>query len=153
MPQLAKKEIEGFKHSDFTKVGLQGPPTGVRLIEWSYDSQFMATKVESMPNAVWVWDMTTLQLTALLVHLNPVLAFKFAPQQQQLVICTGQSRVFCWTPRGACVIDLPRNELSAIPGSLSVHRLIWNPRATNILLTDKQTAVLAFPQLDYMQKH
>ena len=80
VPQLAKKESEGFKHSDFSKVGLQGPPTGVRLIEWSFDSQFMATKVESMPNAVWVWDMTTLQLTALLVHLNPVLSFKFAPQ-------------------------------------------------------------------------
>lgn len=68
---------------------MTGPPTGVKNVEWSFDSAFIATKVESMPNAVWIWDITTLLLTTVLIQLNPVLSFKFAPESQKLIIGTG----------------------------------------------------------------
>ena len=42
----------------------------------------MATKCETMPNAVFVWDMGKLALTAVLIHLNAVKSFKFAPHSQ-----------------------------------------------------------------------
>lgn len=80
-------------------------------MEWSYDSQYLATKCEDMPNAVWVWDVTTLELSSVLIHLNPVKSFKFAPQSHSLYIATGQKRLFVWTSGGACVIELPQNEL------------------------------------------
>ena len=51
---------------------MTGPPTGVKNVEWSFDSTFIATKVESMPNAVWIWDITNLQLSTVLIQLNPI---------------------------------------------------------------------------------
>ena len=48
-------------------------------MEWSYDSQFLATKCESIPSAAYVWDMTTLELHTVLVHQNAVKTLKFAP--------------------------------------------------------------------------
>ena len=76
---MLKKKIQSFQTSTFEKAGLNGPPTGIKSCEWSYDSAFLATKVESMPNVVWIWDITTLSLLTVLIHLNPVTAFKFAP--------------------------------------------------------------------------
>ena len=49
----------------------------------------MATKCETMPNAVFVWDMGKLELSTVLIHLNPVKSLKFAPHSQQLYIGTG----------------------------------------------------------------
>ena len=132
-------------------MGLSGPPTGVHLMDWSFDSAFLATKCESMPNVVWIWDLTTLQLSTVLIHINAVKSFKFAPQSHQLVIGTGQSRVFCWTPKGACVIDLPRNEAAThLQVCLSVNKVMWNPRGTNLFLSDKSSAILAFPSSDML---
>ena len=38
IPQLPAKLQKEFLSTTFEQVGLQGPPTGVKLIEWSYDS-------------------------------------------------------------------------------------------------------------------
>ena len=110
---MSKKDQNAFLHSTFEQVGLKGPPSGVQLMEWSFDSQYLASKCETSPNTVYVWDMTKVELTAVLIHKDSVRAFKFGPNSQQLVIATGQSRVFVWSPKGASVVDLPRNEYAA----------------------------------------
>ena len=52
------------------------------MIEWSFDSQYLATKCETSPNTVYVWDMTKVELTAVLIHKDSVRAFKFGPNSQ-----------------------------------------------------------------------
>jgi hypothetical protein len=74
--------IQAFQASTFEKVGLQGPPTGISLLDWSFDSLYLATRCDSMPTAVWIWDMTTFDLHTVLIQLNPVKTFKFAPHSQ-----------------------------------------------------------------------
>jgi hypothetical protein len=68
----------------------------------------MASKCDQMPNAVWIWDMTSLELTTVLIHLNPVKSFKFSPNSNDLFITTGTGRVYTWNPQGASVIELPQ---------------------------------------------
>ena len=60
-----------------------------------------------MPTAVWIWDVTTLELLSVCIHLNPVKSFKWSPQSNELFIVTGGPRVYTWTPQGASVIELP----------------------------------------------
>ena len=60
IPQISKKDITAFQASQFDKVGLSGPPVGISIMDWSYDSVFLATKCETMPRVVWVWDMSTI---------------------------------------------------------------------------------------------
>ena len=140
------KEQKEFVSSTYEQAGLKGPPTGVKLIEWSYDSQFLATKCESAPNAVWIWDMTKLELNTLLIHMDQVRSIKFSPNSQTLIIGTGKSRVFVWTPKGACVVDLPKNDITMqTPKDLNVSNINWNPRGSNLVFSDGQMAILSFP--------
>ena len=104
---MPKKDTEGFKNSKFENVGLDGPPTGVKKIEWSYTTHYMASKCDNMPHTVWIWDMTTLELASVLIHTSPVKNFSFSPTSNDLYIVTGQGRVYTWAPLGASVIELP----------------------------------------------
>ena len=95
---MPKKEVEGFKNSRFEKVGVDGPPTGVKQLEWSYTGNYLASKCDSMPTAVWIWDMSSLELASVLIHLNSVKNFKFSPNSNELYVVTVTGRVYTWTP-------------------------------------------------------
>ena len=58
-----------------------------------------------------------------------------------------------WTPSGSCIVPLPQHRDQA--SGLNVQRLLWNPRGTNLLLNDRQSAILAFPSAELMnsQQH
>ena len=38
------------------------PKIGIRKIEYSYDSNFMATKNDNMPNVLFIWEMMGMTL-------------------------------------------------------------------------------------------
>lgn len=57
MPQIAKKEVQAYQQSTFEKAGLMGPPTGVSIMCWSYDSRYLATKCDQLPQVTWIWDI------------------------------------------------------------------------------------------------
>ena len=143
---MTKKEIEGYKNSKFENVGSQGPPTGVQKMEWSYTTHYLASKCDQMPTAVWIWDMTTLELASVLIHLNPVKSFKFSPNTNDLYIVTGSGRVYTWSPQGASVIELPQGGFGndAINKSC-LNNIKWNPNSSNLLLMDKSELLIGIP--------
>ena len=54
-----------------------------------------------------------------------------------------------WSPKGACVVDLPRNEMAISgPSQINVNRILWNPKGDNMVLTDKNVAILGFPSAE-----
>jgi hypothetical protein len=59
-------------------------------------------------------------------------------------------RVFVWTPTGACVISLP--QYMDVQSGLNVMKVKWNPRGTNLVLSDKTLAILAFPSAELVGK-
>ena len=48
------------------------PKMGVGLVAWSPNSQYLATRNDNMPRVLWVWDMQTLALKTVLIHVDPV---------------------------------------------------------------------------------
>lgn len=106
----------------------------------------MASKCDQMPTAVWIWDMTTLELASVLIHLNPVRSFKFSPSSNDLYIVTGSGRVYTWAPQGASVIELPQAGLgSEAISKSSLLKIKWNPNASNLLLMDKSELLIGIP--------
>jgi len=88
-----------------------------------------------MPTAVWIWDMTTLELASVLIHQNPIKSFKFSPNSNDLYIVSGSGRVYTWAPSGASVIELPQSGFGASAKSRSnLHSIKWNPNSGNLLL-------------------
>jgi hypothetical protein len=52
------------------------------------------------------------------MHLNPVKSMQFAPMSHHLAICTGQNRIFIWSPKGASICELPKTSdlMMSFPG-------------------------------------
>ncbi|CDW74000.1 wd-repeat protein [Stylonychia lemnae] len=151
-PMINKKEISAFTTSQFEKVGTQGPPTGVSLVAWSHDSKYLATKCDQLPNVIYVWEMSSVELHSVLVHLNPVKHINFGPTTHQLCISTGQARFFSWSPQSTACYDLngDSGSLSSALVTFSVQKVKWNPKGNKLILIDKNQAMIAFPGYEFV---
>ncbi|XP_028343747.1 WD repeat-containing protein WRAP73 isoform X5 [Physeter macrocephalus] len=83
------------------------PRIGVGALAFSPDSCFLATRSDSVPTAVWIWDIQKLRLLAVLEQLSAVRCFQWDPRQARLAICTGGSKVYLWSPAGCVSVQVP----------------------------------------------
>ncbi|KAL8141458.1 hypothetical protein V2J09_014490 [Rumex salicifolius] len=108
------------------------PKQGVGLLSWSNDSKYICTRNDSMPTALWIWDMCQLELAAILVQKDPIRTAAWDPTCTRLVLCTGSSHLYMWTPSGACCVSVPLPRFSVID-------LKWNSDGSSVLLKDKDS--------------
>ncbi|RUS12816.1 hypothetical protein BC937DRAFT_86938 [Endogone sp. FLAS-F59071] len=67
-----------------------------------------------MPNALWVWDVASLQPTAVIAQQQPVRVARWNPVLPDvLALCTGNGCIYLWSgPRlGAEVVEVPAGKL------------------------------------------
>lgn len=76
---------------------------GVSLLAWSYDSKYLASKNDNTPNVVYIWDLSTLGLSVVLIHFDPVKSIDWSKKSNHLVITTNSPRIFIWSVNGASV--------------------------------------------------
>ncbi|KAL9995135.1 putative transcription factor WD40-like family [Helianthus debilis subsp. tardiflorus] len=100
-------------------------------MSWSKDSQYICTRNDSMPTVLWIWDMNLLELAAILIQKDPIRAAAWDPTSTRLVLCTGTSHVYMWTPSGAYCVNVP------LP-HFSVMDLKWDFNGSCLLLKDKE---------------
>lgn len=112
-------------------------------MSWSSDSQYICTRNDSMPTALWIWDIRHLELAAILVQKEPVRAAAWDPTCTRLVLCTGSPHLYMWTPSGAYCVNVPLQQYS-------IADLKWNSDGSCLLLKDKESfccaAVPALPE-------
>lgn len=77
------------------------------MVESSFDARFVATKSESCPKCVWVWDTKDMSLNSLLVQESEIADMAWSPASHNLNISTKQNRLFLWSPKGASVCQVP----------------------------------------------
>lgn len=77
------------------------PRRGVGRLAWSPSGAFLATLNENQPTAVWIWDLGSLELAAVLLHVLPVTDMQWAPRQggSMLGIATASGQVYLWSPQ------------------------------------------------------
>ncbi|KXH29128.1 WD40 domain-containing protein [Colletotrichum simmondsii] len=66
-------------------------------------SSLLATTLEDWPSTVWVWDLASSELRAVLIFHSQILAFSWHPKQREvlMVTCEGENYaglVFVWDP-------------------------------------------------------
>ncbi|ESZ97634.1 hypothetical protein SBOR_1978 [Sclerotinia borealis F-4128] len=86
-----------------TAIPTAEPKTGTNMITFDISGTLLATKVEEMPSAVWVWDVESRSLRALLILHAPVARVTFHPSINELLMirCEGEEnkgRVQLWDP-------------------------------------------------------
>lgn len=104
------------------------PKLGVGSVAFSPDSRYVATKNDNMPQAVWVWSVTSLKLSVLLLQTAPVREFKWDPTQSRLAVCTGNNRLYLWSPAGCVSVTVP------VDSSFSTQRIVWHPDGKSLAL-------------------
>ncbi|KAG8638522.1 WD repeat-containing protein WRAP73 [Manihot esculenta] len=108
------------------------PKQGIGLMSWSSDSQYICTRNDSMPTALWIWDIHHLELAAILVQKDPIRAAAWDPTCTRLVLCTGSCHLYMWTPSGAYCVSNPLPQFS-------ITDLKWNSDGSCLLLKDKES--------------
>mmetsp|Transcript_37048 Transcript_37048/g.88061 ORF Transcript_37048/g.88061 Transcript_37048/m.88061 type:complete len:139 (+) Transcript_37048:1135-1551(+) len=106
-------------------------------MKWSHDGKFIATRNDSMPGALWIWDCGELALAAVLLQDEDVVAFAWDAEGHRLAVCTGCTRVYLWSPEGASCIHVP------LP-SFRASNVAWSPAGASFVLTDKDAFCCAF---------
>ena len=91
-----------------TEHNANNDPVAVSHCAWSSDCRYMASRCESMPRVLWIWDTTRLGLAAVLVQRDPITQAKWTPREgARLALCTGGTKVYLWSPRGCSCVDIP----------------------------------------------
>ncbi|KAF6163101.1 hypothetical protein GIB67_013800 [Kingdonia uniflora] len=88
------------------------PKQGIGLLSWSKDSQYLFTRNDSMPTVLWKWNSQYLKLVAILVQKEAICAMARDPTAPRLVLCTGSSHLYMWTPLGAYCVSIQLPQLS-----------------------------------------
>lgn len=60
-----------------------------------------------MASALWVWDMQKMSLEAVLEHTSAVRCFQWDPRRPRLALCTGNTKLYLWSPAGCVSVQVP----------------------------------------------
>lgn len=107
------------------------PKLGVGLVTWSPDTRYMATRCDAMPRVLWIWETLRLSLCSVIVQDAPILSVMWDPTQARLALCTGNGKVYFWSPNGCSCVDVPSPEMN-------VRKVTWSPHGEYLLMNDRR---------------
>ncbi|KAM3824421.1 WD repeat-containing protein WRAP73 [Vipera latastei] len=114
------------------------PRIGVATLAFSSDNNFLATKNDNLPNTVWIWDVQKMKPAVVLEHLGPVQLFQWDPHRSRLALCTGNTKVYLWSPAGCSSVQIP------MEGDFKVTSLCWHPSGDFLILLSKDNFCLCY---------
>jgi len=113
------------------------PKLGVGLSAWSPDSRYLATRCDSMPSALWIWETVRLSLYSLIVQDTPILGAMWDPTQSRLALCTGNNKVYFWSCNGCSCVDVPTPDFC-------VRKVMWSPHGEYLVLQDRRAFCVCY---------
>ncbi|XP_049657606.1 WD repeat-containing protein WRAP73 isoform X2 [Accipiter gentilis] len=114
------------------------PKMGIGMLAFSPDNCFLATKNDNIPNAVWIWDIQKLKLFVVLEQLCAIQSFQWDPRQPRLAVCTGNSKVYLWSPAGCVSVQVP------VEGDFQIVSLSWHSSGDSMALLSKDNFCLCY---------
>ncbi|XP_030278015.1 WD repeat-containing protein WRAP73 [Sparus aurata] len=122
------------------------PKIGVSTLAFSSDSRYLATKNDNMASVVWVWDMQNMSLEAVLEQCSAVRCFQWDPRRPRLALCTGNSKLYLWSPAGCVSVEVPTE------GGFQVQSLNWHCSGDSLILLGKEQLCLCYMDTDQEDK-
>ncbi|XP_060787460.1 WD repeat-containing protein WRAP73 isoform X3 [Neoarius graeffei] len=119
------------------------PKIGISAVAFSADNHYLATKNDSMAQCVWLWDMQRLSLQAVLEHTSAVRCFAWDPRRPRLALCTGNTKLYLWSPAGCVSVKV---EVEGI--GLQVQSLFWHCDGESLILLGKDQLCVCYMATD-----
>ena len=121
------------------------PNIGIGEIKWSFDSNFIATKNEAIPNVIWIWQVSNLSLYSIGIHLKPVKSFAWSPIENLLLIVTENNRVYSMTLTEASIIPILSEKINS---NLYLSNIEWSSDGNSFIVSDKSNVFYGTPNYD-----
>ncbi|KAI0010157.1 hypothetical protein F4779DRAFT_639609 [Xylariaceae sp. FL0662B] len=128
---------------------LQEPRCGCSLAKFDCSSTLLATRLDDAPSTIWIWDVPSSELRAVLMYHANVTKVEWHPAQPELLLmrCEGDrygSLVFVWDPLsdGPRLIDMTDHFPGVVSGKTSVTWLETSTESAAIFFTDNETCML-----------
>ncbi|CAB1329539.1 unnamed protein product [Coregonus sp. 'balchen'] len=115
---------------------------GVSSMAFSSDNRYLATKNDNMACVVWVWDMQRLGLLAVLEQTSAVRCFQWDPRRPRLALCTGNAKLYLWSPAGCVSVQVPAE------GGFQVQSLNWHCSGDSLILLGKEQLCLCYMETE-----
>jgi hypothetical protein len=125
--------------------------TGTNILSFDHSGTLLVTRTENMPTTLWIWDIVTRTLRAVMVFHAPIAKASWHPTMDELLMvrCEGEESrglVQLWEPSwtGPRIIDFA----SQIPGGKAIGKTVarWlNVESSKpaIFFSDSQDCILA----------
>ncbi|OTB08618.1 hypothetical protein M426DRAFT_7355 [Hypoxylon sp. CI-4A] len=129
--------------------GLQEPTSGCNLARFDCSSTLLATRLEDAPGTIWIWDISSSDLRAVLMYHNNVTKLEWHPAQPELLLvrCEGEgyaSLVSVWDPlsNGPNSIDIAHRSPGSLSGKTHATWLNTVTESAALLFTDDATGMI-----------
>eukprot|EP00079_Xenopus_tropicalis_P037033 XP_017950804.1 PREDICTED: WD repeat-containing protein WRAP73 isoform X2 [Xenopus tropicalis] len=123
------------------------PDLGIGLLAFSANNRYLASKNDNMPYCVWIWDIQKMRPFVVLEQTSVVRAFHWDPVQPRLAICTGNNRVYLWSPTGSVSVQVPAE------GVFNVLSVSWHPlEQDSLLVMSKDQLCLCYLETEEEEK-
>lgn len=123
------------------------PKIGVSSILFSCDNRFMLTRNDSMPNILWIWDLSTYKLTNVLIQIMAIKCVSWDPRQARLALCTNNNKIYMWSPQGCISVETP------CEANFIIQSVKWNLNGTSLILIGKDQFCVTYLQNEQQQSN
>lgn len=112
-------------------------------IEWSYDSNYLATRSEALPNMVFIWKVNALSLYTIVIQTKGIKEFHWSPKENMLLIVTENAKLYTFTLSNVYIIEL----VSDLNNNFGATSVIWNSDGRSFIVSDKKQMIIGHPEL------
>lgn len=132
-----------------TPNGLQEPVSGCNFAKFDCSSSLLATRLEDAPGTIWIWDLPSSDLRAVLMYHANVTKLEWHPVHPELLLmrCEGDSYgnlMFAWDPlsHGPRAIDMARQIPEASGSKTYATWIRARTETAALFFTDNTTCML-----------
>ena len=115
----------------------------ISILEFSFDSKFIASKYDAMSNIVFIWEASTLKLHTVIVQLNNIKNMKWSPKENILLIVTDNSKLYTFTLDNVYIIEL----VSDMNNPFNASNIQWASDGKSFIVSDKKQMLIGHPNI------
>ncbi|KAI2472002.1 hypothetical protein F4781DRAFT_420303 [Annulohypoxylon bovei var. microspora] len=128
---------------------LQEPMSGCNFAKFDCSSSLLATRLEDSPGTIWIWDLPSSDLRAVLMYHASVTKLEWHPVHPELLLmrCEGDSYgslVFAWDPlsHGPRSIDMAGQFPESLSGKTYATWIRTKTESAALFFTDSTTCMV-----------
>ena len=122
---------------------MKGTGGAITDIEWSFDSNYLATRSESLPNMVFIWKVNALSMYTAIMQLKMIKEFKWSPKEDMLLIVTENAKLYTFTLSNVYIVEL----VSDLNNNFGASFVMWNTDGRSFVVSDKKQMIIGHPEI------